>query len=327
MSRFFFPPRRIRRTGDDRPAASLFGYVWRMSGRHQLWVCLLAVLVAGLTAIPLELQRRIVDDVIRDEQLSLLWILGGAYLAVLLVQGGAKYALHLYQSWLSESAIRYNRAHLTRLYERREEAEKAAEGTRSAHGGEAVSIIGAEIDRLGGFVGEGLSQPVVNGGMMVAIIGYMLVVEPLVALISLAFVAPQIVLMPVLQQRVNRLTEHRVVLLRDFSDRLAGLPTADQDFRHSVLPQRLDSIYDNHLRIFFWKFGQKALINLLNGFAPLSVLVVGGLMVIEGQTTIGVVVAFISGFDRLSNPLRELIAYYRIAAQANVQHRMIAQWM
>jgi ABC-type bacteriocin/lantibiotic exporter with double-glycine peptidase domain len=68
-------------------------------------------------------------------------------------------------------------------------------------------------------------------------------------------------------------------------------------------------------------------VNLLNGLAPLSVLLVGGVMVIEGETTIGVVVAFISGFDRLSTSLRELIAYYRVAAQAAVQHRMIARWM
>lgn len=321
MSRFLLPPRRIRRTGDDSPARSLIGYIWRMSGRHQVWICMLALVVAGLTAIPLELQRRIVDDVVRDERLDLLWILAGAYLAVLLVQGGAKYALHMYQGWLSESAVRYNRSHLTRLYERHETARERA------HSGEAISIIGAEVDRLGGFVGEGFSQPVVNAGMMVAILGYMLVVEPLVALISLVFVAPQIVLMPVLQQRVNRLTEERVVLLRDLGDRLAVLPSADHDFHHSDLPSCLDSIYGNHLRIFLWKFGQKALINLLNGLAPLSVLLVGGLMVIQGETTIGVVVAFISGFDRLSQPLRELIAYYRIAAQANVQHRMIARWM
>jgi ABC-type bacteriocin/lantibiotic exporter with double-glycine peptidase domain len=321
MSEYLLRPRRIRRTGDDTPATSLFRYVWRMSGRHQIWICLLAVGVAALTAVPLELQRRIVDDVVRDGQLQLLWVLAGAYLAVLVVQGAAKYALHMYQSWLSESAVRYNRSHLTRLFERHEAA------AQPAHGGEAVSVIGAEVDRLGGFVGEGFSQPVVNVGMLIAILGYMLVVEPLVALISLAFVAPQIVLMPVLQQRINRLTEERVVLLRDLGDRLAGLPSADHDFRHSPLPSCLDSIYDNHLRIFLWKFGQKALINLLNGLAPLSVLLVGGLMVIEGQTTIGVVVAFISGFDRLAQPLRELIAYYRIAAQANVQHRMIARWM
>lgn len=321
MPSFLFPPRRIRRTGDDTPAASLFGYVWRMSGRHQVWICLLAIVVAGLTAIPLELQRRIVDEVVRDRELDLLWLLAGAYLAVLLVQSLCKYFLHLYQSWLSESAVRYNRGHLTRLYERRRV------GDEDEHGGVAVSIIGAEVDRLGGFVGEGLSQPVVNGGMLVAMGGYMLVVEPLVALISMAFIVPQIALMPLLQARINRLMESRVVLVRDFGDRLAGLRESDRSFRDSDMPAGLDRIYDNRMRIFLWKFGQKALMNLLSALAPLSVLLVGGYMVIQGETTIGVVVAFISGFERLSTPLRELVAYYRIAAQAHVQHKMIARWM
>ena len=321
MTDFLFRPRRIPRTGDDTPAASLFGYVWRMSGRHQVWICLLAVVVAALTAIPLELQRRIVDEVVKERELGLLWLLAGGYLVVLVVQGAAKYALHMYQSWLSESAIRYNRGHLTRLYERRDSDEA------EQHSGEAVSIIGAEVDRLGGFVGEGLSQPMVNGGMLVAMGGYMLVVEPLVAAISMAFIVPQIVLMPLLQRRINRLMERRVTLLRGFGDQLAELPEAEHDFRHSKLPARLDRIYDNRLRTDLWKFGQKAVMNLLSAVAPLSVLLVGGLMVIEGQTTIGVVVAFISGFERLAASLHELIAYYRIVAKANVQHRMIARWM
>src|SRR3546814_7773725 len=74
-----------------------------MSGSHQLWICLLAVVVAGLTAIPLELQRRIVDEVVRDREMELLWLLAGGYLAVLLVQGVTKYAMHMYQSRASPS--------------------------------------------------------------------------------------------------------------------------------------------------------------------------------------------------------------------------------
>jgi ABC-type bacteriocin/lantibiotic exporter with double-glycine peptidase domain len=133
--------------------------------------------------------------------------------------------------------------------------------------------------------------------------------------------------MPLLQRRINRLMERRVALMRGMGDQLTELPDADSDFRHSSLPRSLDRIYDNRLRTDLWKFGQKAVMNLLSAMAPLSVLVVGGLMVIQGETTIGVVVAFISGFDRLAASLHELIAYYRIAAQANVQHRMIARWM
>jgi hypothetical protein len=38
-------------------------------------------------------------------------------------------------------------------------------------------------------------------------------------------------------------------------------------------------------------------------------------------------VAFISGFERLADPLRELIAFYRLAAQSRVRHEAIARWM
>src|SRR3546814_17466409 len=103
-SDLLFRPRRIPRTGDDTPAASLFGYVWRMSGSHQMWICLLAIVVAGLTAIPLELQRRLVDAVGRDRAMELLWLLAGGYLSVLLVQAVTKYALPMYKSRPSERA-------------------------------------------------------------------------------------------------------------------------------------------------------------------------------------------------------------------------------
>jgi len=35
----------------------------------------------------------------------------------------------------------------------------------------------------------------------------------------------------------------------------------------------------------------------------------------------------VSGFDRISGPIRELITFYRNRAQAGVQHDMIAAWM
>ena len=66
---------------------------------------------------------------------------------------------------------------------------------------------------------------------------------------------------------------------------------------------------------------------LLNALAPICVLVGGGYLVIQGETSVGIIVAFISGFDRMSSPMRELLSYYRVASQAAVQHRLIAKWM
>lgn len=321
MADFALRPRVIPKTGDDTPARSLVRYVWRMSGLHQVWICLVSLFVAALSMIPLELQRRIIDDAVRNAKLDLLVTLGVAYLLVLLVHGAAKFVLRMYQGWLSESAIRYNREHLARIHECR--AGSTTEGAE----GRVVSVVGAEVDKLGGFVGEGLSQPVVNFGMLCAIAGYMVVVEPLIALFSLAFLVPQVVVVPIVQRFINALMEKRVSLLRDLSDDLVQLPREGSEPANSGLTDQLDGIYGNRMRTFLLKFALKAFINLLNALTPLVVLVVGGYLVIDGETTIGVVVAFISGFDRLANPLRELIAYYRFAAQASVQHKMIAKWM
>tara|TARA_R110001583_G_scaffold178786_2_gene334855 strand:+ start:73077 stop:74045 length:969 start_codon:yes stop_codon:yes gene_type:complete len=314
-------PRTPELTGDKTPASSLWRYVWRMSGCHQIWVSFLAVVVAALSMVPIELQRRLVDDAITDGKLDLLLKLAGAYAGVLIVHGLCKYLLRLYQGWLSESSIRYNRLHLSALHE--EHAGKQAH----KKDGKVVSIIGSEIDKLGGFVGECLSQPVVNSAMLVFGLGYMLTKAPFVAAIGLAALIPQVLLVPMVQKRINVLIARRVNTMRRVGDDLTNLPHDDTDLDKTALPDRIDLLYRNRMMTFVLKFGMKAIINFLNGVTPLIVLIVGGYMVIQGQTTIGIVVAFISGFDRLSDPMREMLSYYRVAAQANVQHKMIARWM
>ncbi|MEQ9814746.1 MAG: ABC transporter ATP-binding protein [Azospirillaceae bacterium] len=331
-------PRRIPSTGDDRPVKSALHFAWRMGGRHQVLISLVALVVAALSMAPLELQRRLVNNAIEGDDVHLLLVLAGLYLAVLVLQSATKFVLRMYQGWLSESAIRYTRGHLAALIDRPRtgtvERDAAADQDRNTGerdddeaDGRAVSIIGQEVDRLGGFVGEGISQPVVNLGMLVAILGYMIAVEPVVALISMAFLVPQLAIVPIIQRRINRLIEKRLALLRDMSDDIAGHAGDGGDGLAGTVRPTLGAVYTNRMRTYFLKFVMKGATNALSALAPLAVLLVGGYYVIIGETSIGVVVAFITGFERLSNPLRELINYYKVAAQANVQHRMIARWM
>ena len=46
-------------------------------------------------------------------------------------------------------------------------------------------------------------------------------------------------------------------------------------------------------------------------------------MVLSGKTEIGIVVAFISGLDRVVDPWRELIAFVRSTSAAKVQFDLI----
>ncbi|MFK7763816.1 MAG: ABC transporter transmembrane domain-containing protein [Roseobacter sp.] len=309
-------PYNIHKTGDDTAASSLLAYVWRMSAWHQVSLCVIAVIVAGLSLVPIELQRRITNEVVETQNVSALVQFGIAYAVVTLLHQAVKYSLWIYQSWITESASRYTRRHLLGIYGHR----RKKEGEKS---GRTVSIVGSEVEKLGGFVGEALSGACANAAVLLGVGAYMFVVEPKIAVYALAFLIPQVVLTPVIQKKLNLLIESRVQLLRSLGDEVSEMHDKVQDGQ----VETLDSIYSNRMRYFLLKFAIKAALNLLNALGPMTVLLFGGYLVMQGDVQVGVIVAFISGFERISSPLRELIGFYRVAAQAGVQHRMIADWM
>lgn len=301
-------PRRVRRTGDDAPAASLARYTMRMTGWHQAGAALLAIAVAVVNLAPIDLQRRIVDDAITPGDARLLLLLAAVYIGAVLVARAGKLALALLQGWLAESAARYTREHLDDV------ANVDGEGP-----GTAVSIIGSEVERLAGFVGAAPSTAAADAATLLAILAWMLWVEPAIALVGIALLLPQVLLAPLLQRRVNRLVRLRVSLMRSLGERVAS--------REAGLDTLLDRVFANRMAIHAWKAVMKGLLNLANQLAPLGILLWGGFMVIEGETTLGVVIGFLTGLDRMSAPARGLIAFYRQSEQARVQHDLIASWM
>lgn len=288
-----------------------------MSGWHQVFACLAAVLLTLLNLAPLELQRRIVNEVVDTQDLRQLYLFGGIYVGVVLLHQAVKFSLRIYQGWLTESANLYTRAHLIDLY---------ADGIETEEddtGGRTVSIVGSEVEKLGGFVGEAISQACANVSMLLGVLLYMLVIEPKIALFAMAIMLPQVVLTPVIQQKLNDLVEKRIGLMRDMGDEISEMDEENNKHRLSVVRD----IYDNRMKFILLKFMMKSILNLLNSLGPITVLLFGGYLVMVGETQVGVIVAFLSGFDRLAAPIRELIGFYRVAAQASVQHKLIAKWM
>lgn len=270
-----------------------------------------------LNLAPIEIQRRIVNEVVETQDVPLLIQFGMLYLGVIVMHQAVKFALNTYQVWMTESSNLYTRRHLLGLYG--ESIDYHADDSS----GRVVSIVGTEVDKLGGFVGEALSQSCANVALLLGVMGYMLVVEPTIALFAIGFLIPQIVVTPLMQRYLNKLVERHVGYMRSLGDAVSDLDGTQEKGDLGILKK----IFNNRLRFNMLKFLLKAILNLLNSLGPLSVLVYGGYLVMMGQTQVGVIVAFISGFDRISGPVRELVGFYRVAAQANVQHRMIAKWM
>src|SRR5208282_24467 len=101
------PARRpARPSGAGEMPRNIFRYVLETSGLHQLFLALLTVGVFLLEVVPLELQRRIVDGLVKHRDFWLIIVLCAVYAGVVVLQGGTKLVLNIYRSWVGERATR-----------------------------------------------------------------------------------------------------------------------------------------------------------------------------------------------------------------------------
>lgn len=308
-------PRTVRSTGDDTPATTLRRYIWRMSEWHQLALAAIALATAALAAVPLQLQQRIVDDAIRPGDTSLLIKLLVIYAAAILLQQTLKVMLRLYQSWVGHSAVAYSRSHFASLQNGRSDG--------GEHNGENVAVLTAEIEKLGRYAGFGPSDALVSVATIIVLIGYMAFVEPMIVLLCLPFLVAQFVTVPLFQRKLDTLIERRIGAVRRLAER--STPQDTSGAHPDAKPARaIQHIYSVSLLLEIWKVLMKATINTVGALGPLAVLAVGGWLAIRGDTTVGVVVAFMTGFMRLADPARDVVQQVRQAAQARVQHQMVA---
>jgi ABC-type bacteriocin/lantibiotic exporter with double-glycine peptidase domain len=300
----------------ERLPEGLYHYVMAASSRQQIPLCLLTFAVFPLTLAPLELQRRIVNEAIGGTDLDLLVWLGGLYLAAALGQGCLKFLRNIYLERVGQGVTRRLRR---RIAASADIGAEMAEGTKQ-------SLIAKETEDVGGFVAESLAFPLLQAGIVMSIAVYMLVVDPKVALVALAFFVPSVILVAIVQPRLDRLTGEKTKTQRQLGETVLQRDDAQEDDATRTRIDRLiEMLYGLKIKIAGLKYGVKFANNLLGHLGPLSVLVVGGYLVIEGQTTLGTIVAFVSGYDKMSNPARDLLNFYRRLSMMRVQYRLVRE--
>src|SRR3979490_910755 len=139
----------------DRPILprTIIGYVIRNSGIHQLGLAALSAAVFGLSAVPLALPRRIVNDAIKNGATRTIMWLAIAYGGVAILEQSFKLALNVYRGWVSEDAVRTLRR---TLHEKGVGQEPAAQDVGEVGTHTAMGVGRAE--PIGGFVGLGVSR-------------------------------------------------------------------------------------------------------------------------------------------------------------------------
>ena len=303
-----------------------YAFVWRSSASRQIVLILLAAAAALMAMVPLELQRHIVNTLAGREKIENLIWLCSAYLIAALGISGLKYVLNIKSATLGEAMILSLREAIS-SGSSPVSADQQPGSTTKDKAGTFVAMISAEAEAVGKFVGDCISTPIIQVGTLLSVLGYMVYTEPLLGLVVLLIALPQVVIVPISQRRINAHVKERVGTLRHAGDlmvdALQGGGAAHAVAGGTEIGKAFAAIYHVRLRVFRIKFGVKFLVGALQSIGVFALLLVGGIMVLKGRTEIGIVVAFISGLDRVLDPWRELIAFIRSTSAAKVQFDMM----
>jgi ABC-type multidrug transport system fused ATPase/permease subunit len=316
-------------TNGSRPPAmpgNIFRYVLATSALHQGALAILTVAVFLIELVPLELQRRIVNDLVKHRDFALVITLCAVYGGVVLVHGAGKLALNLYRGWVGERATQDLRKRILAVVGPSHAAATSDESpapqgpdTR----GVEVSMIVAEVEPIGAFAGSCFSEPLLQGGVLLSAAAYMIHLDPWMALTAVVIFVPQLVFIPLLQGAIVRRTSVRVRTLRSLSTSIVA-PRYDVATDGPADDARIDRAFMLDMGIFTLKFSMNFLMNLCNHLQIIAALLLGGWFVLTDQLEIGGVVAFIAAVARLNDPWGDLVNYLRDLSVTNAKFGLVA---
>jgi ABC-type bacteriocin/lantibiotic exporter with double-glycine peptidase domain len=100
-------------------------------------------------------------------------------------------------------------------------------------------------------------------------------------------------------------------------------------FRHSPKMRRLVAdfrdVFETECRIFRLKLSSKFTLNAISGAGAVSILFVGGWLVLKGHSDVGTVMASHTGLARIDSPWRELVCFFRNAGTVRVKYAMLVR--
>jgi len=183
---------------------SLFSWVLPGNGKLQAALVLLIAVTVFARVVPLEMQKRIINEAINLRKMDLLLIYCGIYLVSVLLASGLKYLITIIQTRISENVLANMRkdlfAHILAL---------PLNFYRKAQPGMVVSALVTELTTAGSFVGLAISAPVINILTLLAFAGYLIYLNPILAIISLALYPIILVIIPFLQRGANTANKQR----------------------------------------------------------------------------------------------------------------------
>ena len=180
-----------------------------------------------------------------------------------------------------------------------------------------------EVEPIGGFVGSSVSEPLLQAGILLSVLGYIVHIDRWMAAAAVALFVPQLIFVPLMQGAINRRAGARLWILRHLGVSAVDTRAASSE-RDRSDGKRIDRVLQLNMGIYKLKFSMNFLMNLCSHLQVVAALLIGGWMVHSGQLEVGGVVAFISGAGRLNDPWGDLVNYFGDFSLTLVKYDLVA---
>jgi putative ABC transport system ATP-binding protein len=324
---------------------SIYRFVVRFSLKDTILICALVALAQVFYYISLDLPKNIMNQGIQGngiafpvdvarlgilslDQVGYLMWLCFLFLLAVLVNGGLKQFVNSLKGKLGERLLRRLRYLLMARILRFPVAH-----FRKTSSGELIPMLTAEVEQIGGFMGDAFVQPLMQAGMLLTIAIFLFAQNPIMGFAAISLFPIQAYIVPVLQKRVKELGKERVKTVRKISERIGETVGGIQEVRtlgtaaweRADYTERFGTVYRIRFAIYQRKSLVKFINNTLNQCAPLMFYAIGGYLVIHGSLSVGALVAALSAHKDMTAPWKELLDYYQQSQDAQQKYEQVVE--
>ena len=303
-------------------------FYWILRGHRFLQFLLLLVILASLffRVFPLEMQKRIINQAIHLRNEQLLFLYCGLYIAAVILAGVSKYMINVMQTIIGQKILVEMRNELYHHI-----LQLPLQFYHKMQPGTVISAMTAELNAIGFFLGGALAIPLTSVLTLLVFLGFMFSLSPLLAFLSIVIYPFELAIIPLLQKRYNRLNTKRIKTTRAMgnvvNEAISGIHEVHANAAYRLEEQRMtffiDALYGFLKKIFIVKYGIKFAHNIFQSFGPAILFLVGGYLAIHGKFTLGALIAFLSAYEKVYDPWKELLEYYQSLQDALVRYRQI----
>ncbi|BCS89629.1 ABC transporter ATP-binding protein/permease [Pseudodesulfovibrio sediminis] len=305
---------------------SLYSWVLYKNLSLQITIVGIIVVTVAMRVLPLEMQKRIINEAIGMKDLPALWRYCALYIGAVTLAGILKYCINLMQVYIGEKTLKVVRE---RLYEHL--LSLPIQFYRRTSPGNVISYLITEFIPVATFIGQAVAVPAVNVLTFLAMAGYMIHLNPTIGLISISIYPIELLILPRIQKHFRRANRSRIHHTQAMSglvgEAVSGVhevhSNASIPLEKGRFSEVLEKLYKATVTQNGIKFGIKFVNNFFMSLGPFVLFLIGGYYAIQGHFDVGAIVAFLTAYEKLYDPWKELMEFWQVYQDSSVRYEQI----